>query len=60
MTETLQPLRCRILWTPEALIQKTKEYRRALGAELLAQVTVVREALSQDRNALPTSNIYVF
>ena len=46
-------VRFRIPWTPEALLKKTKEYRQTLGIELAAQMTVVREALSQDRGGTP-------
>ena len=35
------------------MIQKTKECRQALGAELLVQMTIVREALSQGRGGDP-------
>ena len=51
--ETNQMVRFRIPWTPEALLKKTKEYRQTLGIELAAQMTVVREALSQDRGGTP-------
>ena len=51
--ETDQIVRFRIPWTPEALLKKTKEYRQTLGIELAAQMTVVREALSQDRGGTP-------
>ena len=47
------PVTYRIPWTPEAMIQKTKECRQALGAELLVQITIVREALSQGRGGDP-------
>ena len=46
-------MRFRIPWTPEALLKKTKEYRQTLGIELVAQMTVVREALSHYRDGTP-------
>ena len=53
-TRSQQPsLAYRIPWTPAALLEKTKEYRHSLGAELLAQVAIVKEALSQGRGGTP-------
>ena len=43
----------RIPWTAEALLQKTHDCRHALGAGLKAHMTLVREALSQDRECTP-------
>lgn len=43
------PLKYRILWTPSALLKKTKECRHALGAKLQAQMALVREAMCQGR-----------
>ena len=47
------PVTYRIPWTPTAMIRKTKECRQALGAELLVQITIVKEALSQGRSGDP-------
>ena len=54
-TQEPQPLspNYRIPWTAEALLQKTLNCRHALGAGLKAQMTLVREALSQDRECTP-------
>ena len=38
----------KIPWTAEALLQKTKDCRHALGAGLKAQMALVTEALSQE------------
>ena len=43
----------RIPWTAEALLQRTRDCRHALGAGLKAQMTLVKEALSQDRTCTP-------
>ena len=40
----------RIPWTTEALLQKTRDCRHALGAGLKAQMALVTEALSQERD----------
>ena len=42
-----------IPWTPAAMLQKTKDCRHTLEAELRAQIALVTEALCEGRGGTP-------
>ena len=53
------PTSYHIPWTAAAMLQKTTDCRHALGAELSAQVALVKEALCQGRSGTPVQECQV-